>query len=91
MPRTKSHIKNQKITLRNRNNNRKYKLDVKKAIKHYLLCIRANSDIDSDKKTLMYKDTLSLVYQKIDKAVNKNVFHKNTAARKKSKLALLIK
>ena len=34
---------------------------------------------------------LSKVYQLCDKAVSKGIFHKNTAARKKSRLALAVK
>ena len=91
MPQTKSHIKNQKTTLRNRNNNKKYKLAIKKAIKQYLLYLQKGFNINDENSIAISRDSLSLVYKKIDKAVNKNVLHKNTAARKKSKLALLLK
>ena len=42
MPQTKSQIKNIKITLRNRSNNKRYKLAIRKAIKKYLISIQMN-------------------------------------------------
>lgn len=91
MPQTKSHIKNQKTIFRNRNNNRNYKLAIKKAIKQYVSCIEQKIQSSKEEDISLCKHSLSLVYKTIDKAVNKNVLHKNTAARKKSKLALLLK
>lgn len=91
MPQTKSHIKNTKIILRNCNNNKKYKFAVKQAIKKYLKSTQHTS-LNNNKEDLnVCKKNLSIVYEKIDKAVNKNVLHKNTASRKKSRLAKILK
>nr|YP_009394758.1 ribosomal protein S20 [Polysiphonia elongata]ARW63320.1 ribosomal protein S20 [Polysiphonia elongata] len=90
MPQTKSQIKNIKIILRNRNNNRKYKLAVKQAIKKYLVSTKDISHNKNQSDIIICKNNLSSVYKKIDKAVNKNVLHKNTASRKKARLAKLL-
>nr|YP_009394340.1 ribosomal protein S20 [Leptosiphonia brodiei]ARW62902.1 ribosomal protein S20 [Leptosiphonia brodiei] len=90
MPQTKSQIKNIKIILRNRNNNKKYKLSIKQAIKKYLVSIKVIVDNKSQKDMIICKDNLSLVYKQVDKAVKKNVLHKNTASRKKARLAKLL-
>lgn len=90
MPQTKSQIKNIKIIIRNRNNNRKYKLAIKKAIKKYLVSTKFFLESNNQQNLIVCKNNLSEVFKKIDKAVNKNVLHKNTASRKKSRLAKLL-
>nr|YP_010170965.1 ribosomal protein S20 [Chondria tumulosa]QSD57106.1 ribosomal protein S20 [Chondria tumulosa] len=88
-----SNIKNNQIILRNRNHNKRYKFAIKKAIKKYLISLTNNRE--KFKTQIQYsklnESNLSLVYQKIDKAVKKKVIHKNTAARKKAKLAKMLK
>ena len=37
------------------------------------------------------KEILSSIYSLLDKGTKKNIFHKNTAARKKAKLAAYLK
>lgn len=92
MPQTKSEIRNNKIILRNRSRNKKYKLAIKKAIKSYLFAIKNNSQGDDQKELeQIYQNKLSYVYKVIDKAVKTKVLHKNKAARKKSSLAKIIK
>jgi len=92
MPQTKSHCKNIKIILRNRYRNKKYKLAIKKAIKYYLISIKDNqTQINVNDSLLICHDKLSLAYKAIDKAVQKKVLHKNTASRKKSGLAKMLK
>ncbi len=56
------------------------KSDLKKTIKKYQALIR-------DKQIPQAKDALKLVYKKMDKAVKRNLLHKNTASRKKSGLS----
>lgn len=89
MPQTKSHIKNQKIILRNRLRNKKYKVAVKKAIKNHIANIQNTLNPNNEKNSVSCTKSLSLVYRAIDKAVKKKVLHKNTASRKKSKLSKL--
>ena len=68
----------------NRQRNVAFKSAIKTAIKKALTL--AESD---DKDALNM--SISKVYQLCDKAVSKGVLHKNTAARKKSRLVLAIK
>nr|YP_009397441.1 ribosomal protein S20 [Dasyclonium flaccidum]ARW66627.1 ribosomal protein S20 [Dasyclonium flaccidum] len=86
MSRTSSTAKNNQINLRNHRSNKGYKTAIKKATKRYLLSVKDGSS-ESIQNCL---ENLSLVYQKIDKAVKRKVLHKNTAARKKSRLARII-
>nr|YP_010618695.1 Ribosomal protein S20 [Rhodomelopsis africana]WAX02708.1 Ribosomal protein S20 [Rhodomelopsis africana] len=90
MPQTKSHVRNSKIILRNRHLNRKYKLLIKKAIKIYLFSVKVNSSNKSEEGLNVCLGNLSLVYKTIDKAVKRKILHKNTASRKKSRLANII-
>ena len=91
MPQTKSHIKNKKVILRNRNSNKKYKIGIKQSVKQYLLSVKSIITVNNEENLRLCQSNLSIVYKKIDKAVKKNVLHKNTAARKKSRLAKLLK
>ncbi len=90
MPQTKSHLKNIKIISRNRSRNKKYKLAVKNMIKHYIASVK-NIDNTVNSNLSTCQNNLSLVYKAIDKAVKKKVLHKNTASRKKSNLANILK
>lgn len=91
MPQTKSQIKNIKITLRNRSNNKRYKLAIKQAVKQYLISVKMIIDNRDSENLIICQNNLSTVYKKIDKAVNKNILHRNTASRRKSKLAKLLR
>jgi small subunit ribosomal protein S20 len=57
-----------------------YKISMKKAIKNYLKAV------SSDEKDWL-KDLLTKAYSTIDKAAKKGIIKKQTAARKKSRLA----
>lgn len=83
MSKNLSAVKRAKVALRNRSQNKKYKIAIKKSIKKYLL----NIHINKEDNTLT---DLSLVYKNIDKAVKKGVWHKNKANRKKSRLSKMI-
>nr|AZL87980.1 ribosomal protein S20 [Leachiella pacifica] len=76
MSNLKSSAKNYRITLRNYNYNKKYKLGIKKAAKQYLINL-------GKKNNSIIQSSLSLVYKKIDKAIKKKVLHKNAGSRKK--------
>ena len=67
---------------RNAQKNVAFKSSIKTAIK------KALSLVEGDKKEL--DAALSKVYQLCDKAVSKGILHKNTAARKKSRLTIAI-
>lgn len=91
MANNKSARKRIDITKRNCLQNKFYKSSVKTLIKTFLinLEIYKNSQNSLDKKNA--QKVLNSVYMLFDKGAKKNVFHKNTAARKKSRLAALLK
>nr|YP_009944593.1 ribosomal protein S20 [Osmundea sinicola]QFR99887.1 ribosomal protein S20 [Osmundea sinicola] len=93
MSQISSNTKNNNIILRNHSRNKRYKLAIKKAIKKYLLSLNSDklqsSDLSNNLKNSL--DNLSLVYKRIDKAVKRKVLHKNNAARKKRRLARMLK
>lgn len=79
LPNIKSAIKRVKVTQTKTLKNTIKKSALKTSIKKCKEAIVAKSDAASDLYKLTTKD--------IDKAVAKNLLHKNTAARKKSRLA----
>lgn len=91
MANNKSAEKRIEINERNRLRNRFYKSSVRTLIKVFLrnLEIYKTSKNATDKEKL--QKILSSAYSLIDKGTKKNIFHKNAAARKKSKLAAYFK
>lgn len=91
MANCKSAEKRIEITKRNRLQNRYYKSSVRTLTKVFLSNLESykKSQDPEIKETL--KKNLSSVYSLIDKGTKKRVFHKNTAARKKSQLAGYLK
>nr|YP_010985988.1 ribosomal protein S20 [Grateloupia asiatica]WOL36906.1 ribosomal protein S20 [Grateloupia asiatica] len=85
MPKNLSALKKTQISLRNRVRNKMYKSAIKTLTKKYITSLKQSKDVS------VYKSNLAAVYQKIDKAVKRGIIHKNTASRKKSLLAKLIK
>jgi len=84
MPNTKSAKKYMRITATNTSRNNASKRDFRIAIKKTLELVKENK-LDEAKKVF-------LVAQKaLDKAVKKGVIKKNTAARRKSRLAKKLK
>ena len=84
MANIKSSKKRVLIAERNRLRNVAFKSSIKTAVKRVL-----ELSTGDDKAAL--NTALSKVYQLCDKAVSKGILHKNTAARKKSRLVLAIK
>ena len=79
------------INERNRLENRFYKTSVRTLIKVFFQDLESYKiSKNPDQKEKLQK-ILSSVYSLIDKGTKKNVFHKNTAARKKAKLAAYLK
>jgi len=91
MANSKSEKKRILINERNRLQNRFYKTSVRTLTKIFLknLEIYKNSPTPENKEKL--QNILNSTYSLIDKGYKKNVFHKNTAARKKSKITLQFK
>ena len=84
MANIKSAKKRVLVAEENRQRNVAFKTSIKTAIKKALALAEA-----ADKDAL--SAAISKVYQLCDKAVSKGILHKNTAARKKSRLVLAIK
>jgi len=91
MANNKSAKKRIKINKRNRFQNRFYKSSVRTLIKGFLKDIKMYKISKTPETEKKLKKSLSSVYSLIDKGTKKNIFHKNTAARKKSRLALSLK
>jgi len=91
MANSKSAEKRIEITKRNRLKNRYYKSSVKTLVKTFFQNLETYKiSKNADDKEKLQK-ILNSTYSMIDKGTKKNVYHKNTAARKKSKLATYLK
>ena len=84
MANIKSAKKRVLIAEANRQRNVAFKTSIKTAVKKALALAT-----EEDKDAL--NTAISKVYQLCDKAVSKGILHKNTAARKKSRLVLAVK
>jgi|TARA_B110000238_G_scaffold172377_1_gene190819 small subunit ribosomal protein S20 len=91
MANNKSAKKRILTSKRNNLQNRFYKSSVRTLTKRFLkdLEIYKDSQLNTDKEKVQI--VLNSIYSLIDKGSKKNVYHKNTAARKKAKLAALLK
>ena len=91
MANSKSAEKRIDINKRNRLQNKYYKTSVRTLIKLFftnLELYKASQNPDDKQKV---KEILNSVYSMMDKGTKKNIFHKNTAARKKSQISCLLK
>lgn len=75
------------INKRNRLQNRFYKSSVRTLIKLFVKQLEIYQNTQNSDDKIKAQQILNSAYSLIDKGCKKNVFHKNTAARKKSKLA----
>jgi len=91
--------RNRKVVTQNKRNrlvNRRYTSTIKTLSKLFFLKIKSllTTNTTSEEVPTLKVETKKLVknlYSMIDKAVKKGVIHKNTAARKKSKIGLMSK
>ena len=83
MANIKSAKKRVLVAQRNHDRNVSFKSSIKTAVKK-ALALAAGEDKDA------LNAQLSKVYKLCDKAVSKGILHKNTAARKKSRLTIAI-
>ena len=91
MANNKSAKKRILIAERNRQVNRTYKSTVKTLIKKTIInCENYKKDPNTDNAKLV-QNSLNQAYSLIDKAVKKNVLHKNNGANKKSRINNLVK
>lgn len=93
MANNKSAKKRIKINKRNQQNNKFYKSSIRSLIKKFrkelkfvVKTVNIDQTVTIEKQTQL-RQYLSSIYSMIDKAVKRNVLHKNKAARQKSKLA----
>lgn len=91
MANNKSAKKRIGINKRNRLINRYYKSSVRTLIKIFFQNLEAYKNSQNAEEKEKLKTILSSIYSLIDKGTKKNIFHKNAAARKKSKLAASLK
>jgi small subunit ribosomal protein S20 len=87
----KSAIKRIQITERNRLQNKSYKSAIRTLTKRFLTAVEAYEANPSDETLTEAKQRMATVYSKIDKAVKRGVLHRNTGARKKSRIARIFK
>ena len=91
MANNKSAKKRILVAERNRQVNKSYKSTVRTLIKKTIInCENYKKDPNSENQELI-KTSLNKAYSLIDKAVKKNVLHKNNGANKKSRINNLVK
>lgn len=81
------HTLSAKKRLRQADKRRIYNKSLRTEIK---TCVRKLDAAVAEKDKAAAESTLRLVIEKLDKSVKKGVYHKNTAARKKSHCAKLL-
>nr|YP_009029464.1 ribosomal protein S20 [Lithodesmium undulatum]AGH28995.1 ribosomal protein S20 [Lithodesmium undulatum]UYC30548.1 ribosomal protein S20 [Lithodesmium undulatum] len=91
MANTKSAEKRIRIAKRNQRQNRFYKSSVRTLTKLYLKNIELFKTSQNPNDKEKAQALLSSLYSLLDKGTKRAVFHKNTAARKKMKLAAKLK
>ena len=91
MANNKSAKKRIQITKRNRLENKYYKTSVRTLIKNFFINLETYRVDKTNENKYKVEQTLRLIYSFLDKGTKKKVFHKNTAARQKSRLAVYFK
>ena len=91
MANNKSAKKRILIAKRNRLQNRFYKTSVRTLTKMFMKSVEIYKASKTTEDREKAQKILNSIYSLIDKGSKKNVFHRNSAARKKSKLALQLK
>ena len=91
MANNKSAKKRILITKRNRLQNRFYKTSVRTLTKMFLAILEQYKTDKTSENKEKAQGILNSLYSLIDKGTKRNVFHKNTAARRKSKLTMHFK
>ena len=91
MANNKSAEKRIRTNERNRLQNRFYKSSVRTLTKKFLKDLEVYKDSQNPEEKEKLTKMLGSVYSLIDKGTKRNVFHRNTAARKKAQLAAYLK
>ena len=87
MANNKSAKKRIKINKRNRLQNRYYKTSVRTLTKLFFKNLKLAENQQTPESKEKLQTILNSIYSFLDKGTKKNVFHKNTAARQKARLA----
>lgn len=87
MANSKSAIKRIAIAERNRIRNKTYKSAIRTLMKKYLNAVDSYKAEPTEENMEAAQQAMSAAYSKIDKAVKRNVLHRNNGARKKSRIA----
>jgi|TARA_B110000967_G_scaffold154172_1_gene158787 small subunit ribosomal protein S20 len=91
MANNKSAKKRILIAKRNRVQNRFYKTSVRTLTKMFLNSLEVYKTDKTTENKEKAQSILNSIYSFVDKGTKRNVFHKNTAARRKSKLSMQFK
>ena len=91
MANSKSAKKRIEVNERNRLQNRFYKSSVRTLMKRFFVDLELYKDSKNPEDKEKLQKILNSVYSLMDKGTKKNIFHKNTAARKKAQLASYLK
>ena len=87
MANNKSAEKRIEINKRNRLQNRYYKTSVRTLTKLFFKNLELTKNEQTPESKEKLQTILNSIYSFLDKGTKKNVFHKNTASRKKARLA----
>ncbi|MCJ2544358.1 30S ribosomal protein S20 [Thermostichus vulcanus] len=91
MPRIKSAIKRVQIAERNRLRNKATKATVRGLMKKVISLSNAYAANQQQETLQEIQSAMSAAFSRIDKAAKTGVLHKNTAARRKARLARVVK
>ena len=91
MANSKSAIKRIRTAERNRLRNKAYKSAIKTLTKKYFSAVETYTAEPTPENMETVNQAMSAAYSKIDKAVKRKVLHRNNGARKKSRLAKVVK
>ena len=91
MANSKSAIKRIRTSERNRLRNKAYKSSLRTLTKKYFGAVETYTAEPTPENMNVVNEAMSAAYSKIDKAVKRNVLHRNNGARKKSRIARVLK
>ena len=91
MANSKSAIKRIRTSERNRLRNKAYKSALRTLTKKYFGAVEAYTAEPTAENMEIVKQSMSAAYSKIDKAVKRKVLHRNNGARKKARIARILK
>ena len=83
MPQRRTAIKDLRKNRTKHLQNLDIKSDLKKATKQFMACVESKNKKEAE-------SLINLLYKKLDKAAKRKIFHKNTAARRKSRISRLL-